>query len=334
MNRIEVILILVFCLLLAGCGTPVTEESVARIPVILDTDANNEIDDQHAIAYTLFNGDVFDVKGLTINRTRNGGSIDDQYAEARRVVALCQLEGVIPIIHGASGNYDEIKEHTGSIGFDGFEAADFIIEHAHAQQEGKLVVLAVGKLTNVALALKKDPSIASKIRLVWLGSNYPERGEYNLVNDIPSMNYVLETDVDIEIVPTHYGKPHGTDAVRMSQEEALRIMPGLGPEVGVPVYGRHGGSYTNFGDYSASLFQNVECHGDPPSRALFDMAAVAIVKNPEWATVSTIEGPIMVDKEWEHVSGSSRKVLLWEDFDKEAIIRDFLETLRKPAFGD
>jgi hypothetical protein len=62
-----------------------------KIRVILDTDANNELDDQHAIAYLLFNGQVFDVEGITVNRTRNGGDIQAQYAEALRVVQLCNL---------------------------------------------------------------------------------------------------------------------------------------------------------------------------------------------------------------------------------------------------
>ena len=31
------------------------------IPVIFDTDANNELDDQHALAYMLLNDEVFDV---------------------------------------------------------------------------------------------------------------------------------------------------------------------------------------------------------------------------------------------------------------------------------
>ena len=36
--------------------------------VLLDTDANNEIDDQHAIAYLLLSGDAFVVEGITVNR--------------------------------------------------------------------------------------------------------------------------------------------------------------------------------------------------------------------------------------------------------------------------
>jgi len=40
---------------------------------ILDTDANNELDDQHAIAYLIFNDDLFDIRGITTNRTWGGG---------------------------------------------------------------------------------------------------------------------------------------------------------------------------------------------------------------------------------------------------------------------
>ena len=56
------------------------------IRVLLDTDANNEIDDQHAIAYMLLSGDAFVVEGLTVNRTDNGGDIEEQAKEAERVV--------------------------------------------------------------------------------------------------------------------------------------------------------------------------------------------------------------------------------------------------------
>ncbi len=81
------------------------------------------------------------------------------------------------------------------------------------EREQKLVLLPVGKLTNIALALKKEPAIADRVRVVWLGSNYPEPGEYNLDNDTVSMNYVLGTSVPFEIVTVRYGKPSGTAAV-------------------------------------------------------------------------------------------------------------------------
>ena len=219
-----------------------------KIPVIFDTDANNELDDQHALAYLLFSGDKFRVEGITVNATSNGGDIDEQYAEAQRVLQLAGLEGTIPLLKGANADFGEIKEHIGLAGFDGAEAVDFIIQTAKQTAPEKLVLLAVGKLTNIALALEKDSTIAPHVRVVWLGSNYPEPGEYNQDNDTLAMNYILNAGVDFEMVTVRYGRPSGTDAVRVTQEEVTQHMPGKGPKVDKPVMGRHGVAFNNFGD--------------------------------------------------------------------------------------
>jgi purine nucleosidase len=217
------------------------QPSPEKIRVILDTDANNELDDQHAIAYLLFNGDVFDVEAVTVNRTHAGGDVNQHLAEAERVVKLCGLHSRIKVLRGADGSFDQIKGRLDQPKFDGFEAVNYIIERAKASGPRKLVLLPVGKLTNIALALAKDPSIAPKVRIVWLGSNYPEPGEYNQDNDEPSMNYILDMDVEFEIALVRYGKPSGTDAVRATLTEIRQIMPGKGPKVSPPVPGRHGG---------------------------------------------------------------------------------------------
>src|SRR5688500_6518138 len=75
-----------------------------RIRVLLDTDANNEMDDQYAIAYLLFSGDVFEVDAITVNRTRGGGGIEKHLEEAERVVTLTGLRGQVPVLRGASGS--------------------------------------------------------------------------------------------------------------------------------------------------------------------------------------------------------------------------------------
>lgn len=313
------------CLTVAGAlsGQPKSE----RIRVILDTDANNELDDQHAIAYLLFNGDVFDVEAITVNRTRAGGGVDQHLAEAQRVVRLCGLDARVPVLRGADQSFNEIRGQLDRPDFDGAEAVDFIIERAKAADPRPLVLLPVGKLTNIALALAKDPSIMPKVRVVWLGSNYPDPGEYNQVNDEPSLNYILETAVDFEIAIVRYGKPSGTDAVRATLAEIQAKMPGRGPKVSPAVTGRHGGQFSCFGDYSVSLFENIKLYGDPPSRALFDMAAVAIVKNPAWATAVKIPAPILKDGRWVDRPQNPRRIILWEHFDRQAIMADFYDRM-------
>lgn len=304
-----------------------------KIRVILDTDANNELDDQHAIAYMLFNGDTFHVEAITVNRTRNGGPVAKHLEEAQRVVDLCGLKGKIKVLTGADGSFEEIKESVAENSFDGSEAVDFIIQQARLKSSSKLVLLPVGKLTNIALALKKAPYIAKKIRIVWLGSNYPLKGEYNQVNDEPSLNYILEQDVPFEIVTVRYGKPSGTDAVRATLDEVREIMPGLGPQVATPVVGRHVKSFNNFGDYSLNLFENIKLHGNPPSRALFDMAAIAIVKDPKWATATTIPAPILKAGQWQDRPNNDRKIVLWENFNGKVIMKDFYQSMKKPVLA-
>ncbi len=299
-----------------------------RLPVILDTDANNEVDDQHAIAYLLMNGETFDVKGITVNTTYNGGNIDAQFEEAERIVTLCNLKNKIPLIKGANASFEKIGAYTSEDNFDGKAAVDFIIEEANKMRQEKLVVIAVGKLTNVALAVKKAPAIKEKIRLVWLGSNYPEPGEYNLENDIPAMNYLLAEDLPFEMVMVRYGKPSGTDAVKVTKEEAPKVMAGLGPTIEGSIVGRHGGTFNNFGTYSVNLFEHIEYYGDPPARALFDMAAVAIVKNASWATSKQMPAPIMVNKKWVEQPENKRQITIWENFNKKNIMTDFYQSMR------
>jgi len=298
------------------------------IPVIFDTDANNELDDQHAIAYLLLNDDVFNTLGVTVNATRNGGEISEHVKEAQRVLMLCNKDEEIPLFAGANANFSEIRPHLKDAGFDGQEAVDFIIKEAMKKRKEKLVLLPVGKLTNIALALEKEPAIADRVRVVWLGANYPEPGEYNLDNDVPSMNYVLETGVPFEMVTVRYGLPTGTAAVYVTQEEIKKKMPGLGPEAEEAIIGRHGGSFTTFGDYSVSLFEHIDYHDDQKSRSLFDMAAVAIVKDPSWASSTEIPCPAYVDGQWVEQPDNQRKILVWENFNKEDIIADFYATFQ------
>jgi purine nucleosidase len=321
------ITLIVLSLLLLGCATNKTGQPSEKIRVLFDSDTNNELDDQHALAYLLFNGDSFGLAGVTVNATRSGGRIELQYAEAERVMRLCGFGEKLPLYKGANSSFDSIRHHTDSASFDGDAAVNFIIDEAKKPVSQKLVVIAVGKLTNLALALKKEPAIANAIRLVWLGSNYPEPGEYNQDNDTASVNYVLSTPVEFEIVTVRYGKPTGSDVVRLSQAEVNRNMPGKGPHIATPVNGRHGGDFTSFGDYSVNLFEHIHYSGTPPSRALFDMVAVAIVKNPAWGKKTEIPAPKLVNNRWVEQPENARKIVVWGDFDKEKIIADFYQTM-------
>lgn len=309
---------------LATENTATTE----KIRLLIDTDANNELDDQHALAYALFNGEVFDVVGITVNNTFNGNGIESQYAEAQRVAKLCKASTEVPVIAGAEGSYREIVNFIDQEEYDGRAAVNFIIAQAkESSPEDPLVLLPIGKLTNIALALAKAPEIKDRVKVVWLGGNYPKPGEYNLDNDTTSVNPVIASGVDFEMVTVRYSDTTGTTYVRVTPDEIFANMPGAGPTV-EPVTGRHGGEFTTFGDYSVNLFEKAEMHGNPPSRSLFDMAAVAILKNPEWAAKTSIPAPTLLGNGWQQNPENTHTIFLWENFDRKAIINDFFETMQ------
>jgi inosine-uridine nucleoside N-ribohydrolase len=303
-------------LIIFSC-TPAKE----KIPVILDTDANNELDDQHAIAYMIYNDDLFDIRGITTNRTWNGGPVEEHSKEARRIVHLCGADDRIMVISGANGDYMSLKESVNNPEFDGKQAVDFIIDQARLMPDNqKLVLIPVGKLTNIALALKKDPSIVSKVKVVWLGSNWPGQGEYNMDNDTSAVNPVIESGVEMWVC-TVYG---GTMEVRSTKTEIRQRLSGSGKQVD-PVEGRHGGSFDRLGDYLVNLWENVH----EESRSLFDMAAVATVKNSGWAEATVVYGPRLRNGEWTADETAKDSIVFLRNYDVDAVMTDFWKTMEK-----
>jgi hypothetical protein len=322
----QILLVFLLGLSLINCQPKNTKPEVKKMRVIFDTDTNNELDDQHALAYLLFNQSLFKIEAITINTTSSGGNIEKQYEEARRVLQLCDAD-TLPVFKGADQSFQQIVSTLDSTVFDGKEAVDAIIFEARKPAVEKLVVIAVGKLSNIALAVAKDPSIAERIRLVWLGSNYPEPGEHNQNNDTIAMNYLLNSNIDFEMVTVRYGKPSGTAAVTITQEKVNKTMPGLGPRIKTPVTGRHGGEFYCFGDYSVNLFEHIHYDGEIPARALFDMAAVAIVKNPAWAQVNKHPAPVFINGAWVERPGNRHRIKIWENFNRTEIITDLFRSL-------
>lgn len=304
-------------------------ENSDKLKILIDTDANNELDDQHALAYAFLNPEVFEVVGVTVNNTRYGDGIQGQFDEAQRIIKLFDLENEIPLLMGADKSFEEIAPTINESLFDGKPAVDFIIQEALKMKDEKLILVPVGKLTNIALAFLKEPKIIDKVRVVWLGGNYPNPGEYNLDNDISSVNPVIESGVDFEMVTVRYGKATGTAAVSVSRAEINANMKGNGPISGNTIVGRHGGEFNSFGDYSANLFDKANMHGNLPTRSLFDMVVLAILKNETWGKKTVISAPKLVENTWEDQPGNSNEIIIWENFDRDAIVNDLFNLMRE-----
>jgi len=172
-----------------------------RKNVILDTDTYNECDDQFALAYLLKNQNIFNIEAITIAPysyqkpvVTPKDSIINSYNEA---VKICKWL-----------NFDTNKIYKGSTDYivndyvERNEAVDKIIEIA--LKNNKTSIMAIGALTNVALAIKMEPKIIDKIEIVWLGGHsllQDNNLEYNFKQDIEAVRTVFASKVKLTIIP-------------------------------------------------------------------------------------------------------------------------------------
>jgi hypothetical protein len=122
-----------------------------------------------------------------------------------------------------------------------------------------------------------------------------------------------------------FGYYSGTGAVKLGLQEVQERLPGMGPRIATPITGRHGGEFNSFGDYAVNLFENA---GDD-YRALYDMAALALLKNPTWAERIVIAAPRLEEGEWVDASETNKEIAVWAYFNTSMILKDFFETMER-----
>lgn len=112
----------------------------------------------------------------------------------------------------------------------GIEAAEFIIETVHAHP-GEVTLVAVGPQTNIALALRKDPSIAGEISsIVFMGGalglnprfgrgNVTPVAECNIWYDADAADIVFRSGIDLTMVGLDVTNP---DTGLLLSEDTIR----------------------------------------------------------------------------------------------------------------
>jgi purine nucleosidase len=215
-----------------------------RIPLLIDTDPG--VDDALALLMA-FNDARHEIVGLTIA----AGNVGLQYT-VRNALKLCEVAGRadIPVFAGApapllhpspDAGYVHGQDGFGDVGFEpaGRQAKDehaalaiLRLSHQHA---GRLVLVALGPLTNIALALKLDPTLPQRVaRFVVMGGavtchgNITPAAEFNFYFDPEAAHIALQAFerydlADWEATLAH-GLPHReVDAWLAADSERARF---------------------------------------------------------------------------------------------------------------
>ena len=195
-----------------------------KIPLLIDTDPG--VDDALALLMA-FNDPRHEVVGLTIA----AGNVGLKHTVAN-ALKLCEVAGIdAPVFAGCPGPLLHPAPDAGYVhGEDGFgdvgyEAARRVAEGEHAAQAilrlshehaGKLLLVALGPLTNVALALKLDPTLPERVaRIVVMGGavtghgNITPAAEFNVYFDPEAAHLVFEAFQRVDLADWEGTIAHG-----------------------------------------------------------------------------------------------------------------------------
>lgn len=208
-------------------------------PIIIDTDPGQ--DDAVAILLALASPEL-EVLGITAVAGNVPLSLTEKNARK-----ICELAGrpdikvysgaVRPMVrnlvtaehvHGKTGLDGPVLPEP-TMPLQGQHAVDFLVETLMGRDAGTVTLCTLGPLTNVALALIREPRIASRIaRIVAMGGGFFEGGnvtpaaEFNIYVDPHAARVVFEAGIPVTLIPLDCTHQALTTAKRVAR---FRGMP-------------------------------------------------------------------------------------------------------------
>jgi purine nucleosidase len=308
-----------------------------RVPVVIDADTANEIDDQFALAWAALAPERMDLQAVHAapfsfahRRAALGRDLRDpapfnppgegmlrSHAEARRILSLLPRAAAVPVVRGSMDYLPAAGQAQPSA------AADDLIARARAQpDDDPLVVLALGCPTNIASALLRAPELVERLVVVWT-SGYPSHAphinhSFNLEQDLHASRVLLDSGVPLVYLPGF----HVGAQLRLSLPEMERWVQGQGA----------------IGDALHALYTHNplwDLHGISSffghSWVIWDLICVAWVLNADWVPSELVPTPRLGDdRRWQL---DATRPLMREAYAvrRDAIFADFFGRLAAEA---
>lgn len=212
--------------------------------IILDCDPGQ--DDAVAILLALASPEEIDLKGITT--VAGNVPLELTTDNARRI---CELAGR-PDMEIFAGADRPLMRHLvtaewihGKSGLDGANlpapqmpvqnrhAIDFIVETCLAAAEGEITLCPIGPMTNIAMALMREPLIIPKVReIVCMGGAIRELGnttpaaEFNIYVDPQAARLVLQSGIPFTMLPLDVTHKALVTPKRLDQFKQMRTATG------------------------------------------------------------------------------------------------------------
>ena len=279
-----------------------------KINVILDTDTYNECDDQFALSYMLKSQDILNIEAITVAPFSNEkcsviDGIDKSYNEIIKICNFLNFETTGKVFKGSEdyicNGYNENNE-----------AVNKIIERALKNE--KTYILAIGAITNVALAIKKEPQIIEKVEVIWLGGNsllQEDNIEHNFKQDVNAVRIVFNSAVKLTIIPC--------------QNVASNLI------TSIYELNHYLKDKSRLCNYLIDRFHNDDYHGIQERRVIWDIAVIAYMINKNWFISKEISCPNIKDDTAYELTTNNHKITMINYIDVNKVYADLFAKLGK-----
>lgn len=277
-----------------------------KINIILDTDTYNECDDQFALAYMLNNQNLFNIEAITVAPYSHKSVLvkEGQKLSYNEILKICNWLNFDTNNKVFKGSMDYIQNGYNEKN----DAVNKIIEVA--LKNNKTYILGIGAITNIALAIKKEPKIINKIEIIWLGGNglgYKDNLEYNFRQDVEAVKIVFESKVKITILP------------------CKNVVSDL--RIDINTLKNYLENKSELCNYLIERFYNDGYHGIQESRVIWDISVIAYMINKNWFETEQISCPnIRKDTSYE-ATDNRHNITFVTKLDRNKIYEDLFRKL-------
>ena len=283
-----------------------TEE---KINVILDTDTYNECDDQFALAYLLKSQERFNIEAITVAPYHHDNNISIQEGNEKsynEIIKICKYLNFDTTNKVYKGSEDYLQNNYTET----TKAVEKIIEIAMKNE--KTYILSIGAITNIAIAILKEPKIIDRIEIIWLGGHsllQNKNDEFNFRQDIKAVQTVFESNVKLTIIPCN----NVASNLRTSIYELEHYLKGK----------------NELCDYLCQRFYDDGVHGTQERRVIWDISVIAYMLNKTWFKSEKISCPIIREDSSYELTNNNHKITMINYIDVNKVYTDLFNKLRK-----
>ena len=283
------------------------DKNIDKINVILDTDTYNECDDQFALAYMLLSQNKFNIEAITVAPYHHDNDIsveegqEKSYQEILKICNWLNFDTKNKVFKGSNGYIENGYNETN-------EAVEKIIEIVKKNE--KTYIMAIGAITNVALAIQKAPSIVDKIEIIWLGGHSPicnNNKEFNFRQDVQAIKEIFSSKANLTIIPCNGVASN----LKISIYELEHYLKGK----------------NELCNYLCSRFYDDGIHGIQTRRTIWDISVIAYLINKEWFEEKEMDCP-EINKDLSYsFNENDRKIKFVTYLDSDKIYNDLFDKL-------